>query len=203
MKNFLFFLLMLCSVALQIPANEIKTNDLSTLIYPPKPLLKYEILPYRIKKIYRDGKKIMLNDNSIWTIGWWYQSTVNEWNTDDEVTLSYHSESSYNFIQFNNITADQTAWGNLVKEPDISNPEALWIFDIDIHKTLITLSNGAVLRVYRASDVSAWNFEPGDILTILHENSKEYPYGLYNHTKRYILHWIRLHDCPQMQILTN
>lgn len=150
---------------------------------------------YRFDHAINAGEQIALNDGSVWSIGWWWQYDVTRWGHEDIIKLSYHSDSNYNFVKIENISRNEEAWGNVYSEPDAFSPHCLWITNIDV-KSIIVLNNGLTFKVSRSYWVSEYNWEPGDLITIMACEDKSCPYALFNHTKYSIIFNAKMQQYP-------
>lgn len=129
--------------------------------------------------------EIILEDESVWKIGWYYRSAIKDWKKGDRLKISKHSNSYSNSIKFENIDTIGTTWGNLEKQP---NPELgdflASIFNSRLDpegKTRIILHSGSIFkganiswkirdRIFvfytdKAGEYDLWNFDRNEIVT--------------------------------------
>ena len=189
------FCLMILSQAYAFVSTEIQNMGVGVVDCPEASLRCIYMPSYSFDHAINAGEQIVLNDGSIWSIGWWWQNIASRWDKDDIIKLSYHSDSSYNFIKIENVSRNEEAWGNALVEPDALNPNCIWIANIEV-KSLIVLNNGMTFKVKSSYWVNKFNWEPGDLITILISEDKSHPYALYNHTKNSILIKAKLQQYP-------
>lgn len=102
-----------------------------------------------IKAIFDSGKYILLEDESLWLVGWYYQDIVQNWQLSQRLKITYHSQHS-NHIQFENIDQRDCAWGVNEKKPEKDLSHFILrcsnsIFDTDEGSKLI-LENGFIFK---------------------------------------------------------
>lgn len=129
-----------------------------------------------IKQILEAGKYILLEDESLWLVGWNYRGTVQNWRPKDRLKISYHNQYSNN-IQFENVGKGECAWGVNQENPQITlSPFIIRlsnsVFDPDEESKLI-LNDGSIFKGPRV----AWKVR--EAIFIFHSSSPGY-YDLWN-----------------------
>lgn len=73
---------------------------------------------HRVKSINLANSEVTLEDNSRWSIGWWYTGVIKSWHKGNRLKISCHSGNS-NYICLENQDVSNTAWGSIAQLPDL------------------------------------------------------------------------------------
>lgn len=187
MYKFSIYLFILCffnSTSI-LGSQEIKPEEdtgIPTLVYPA----------YRVSEgTSKDGSKLILNDGSIWNISWIDRSKVAKWDPEDEIeplfrakALFQGSNSGFTWISMQNKTKKNSADAYLSQKPDPLISNAVWIYDIDFEKGLVTLNNGIEFKIKdenRSISIKQYvaNWHRGDVVFILFGYQKGYFESFY------------------------
>lgn len=140
-----------------------------------------DILIHTITGIQNDGNTVELEDGSLWSIGWWTKSKSAKWTPGEKVRVFLHVNTYYNnYIELNNITRKDSAWGLLYTASSGDSPNLKYIVSFDNHNTVVVLNDGTRLK---SSNLNAFNkeaFRAGDIVFLYTEVPGSTPYGLWN-----------------------
>ena len=137
-----------------------------------------------------DGSLLVLDDGSAWTIGYWYESTVSNWNEGDMIQFQTPYDLAYYFYQIDNLTTGETAWSTGEKiKPDSNYLGCKWIHDI--------YKNDAGLQIKTNQDI-IFSFSPsqqkytldwreGDVLTFIRASWPDGSPAVINQTRNPLL----------------
>ncbi|CCB92231.1 putative uncharacterized protein [Waddlia chondrophila 2032/99] len=118
---------------------------------------------HHVVQIKENGYEIILEDDSTWSIGWYWRSRLSNWEESDDVVLSYHCSTYFpNYMKFHNRTKDSVVWGSLEAFPRASSLQSQYILKINCHFSEVTLSNGS--RYKSSVDGAFRNYKEGDLI---------------------------------------
>ncbi len=90
---------------------------------------------------------ITLNNGSKWNVsGLPAKGKVLKWTTEDSITATYHSYYKGHFITLKNNTNQESTIAEFIKQTEINN-ETVFIHEIDLNQSIITLNNGVRYKV--------------------------------------------------------
>lgn len=141
----------------------------------------------------KGGQIILLEDGSLWDIGWWWQNKVKLWEKGDKIALFYHP-LSLNPIYFKNLDKNQDAWGGpkqlsngnlrliqsieeLTGQCEIYWPEQKGEGQINFLSSRFEVASKELFQE------TGW--KEGDIVIILGNENPDYPYWIYNVNSSY------------------
>ncbi len=119
--------------------------------------------PLRLKSIDSEGRRLLLDDGTFWTISWWNSWTSNDWQPQDTIRCEKRDENHFyleNLTKMNGIFAQ--------KIPETRNPYRHTIFSVSQDGNWIQLDNGALWRTnkaYREEVDSSWKEDDEVILS--------------------------------------
>lgn len=143
---------------------------------------------YTIDQITDSGEKLVAQDGSEWKIKWWFHPSVIQWQPNEHI--KFKAQRTYlgydGLVRIENTDRNEVVESYLLKEPEATNPHALWITKME--EDVITLNNGNSFVMYPPELLwlSAY-FEVGDLITIMEDYNGHYQYILYNHSKKDVL----------------
>lgn len=132
---------------------EIEIQNLTSILSNDYPSTPDECV-HVIKEIRESGKYIVLEDESVWLVGWRYRGTPKNWIHGQRLKISYHSSYSNSF-QFENVDAKDSAWGVMEKRPQENR--CTFILRLSncafeaANETKLILNNGCIFKGARLS----------------------------------------------------
>lgn len=138
------------------------------------------------------GSKLVLEDDSTWTIGYWYRDAIRTWEKGNRLKISY--KPSYypnaNDIEITNIDKQQTVWATFGALPSDDKKQKVSHVSKTYQKTYgwkVCLKSGAIFE-HEALTFSKSKWEADDEIFIFHTSSGLY--DLWNVSKmHYVSGW--------------
>jgi hypothetical protein len=130
-------------------------------------------------KAVRDDT-VILEDDSVWKIGWWYTDVIKNWKKGDKLKMSYHGGNDVKII---NMATKGLAWAVLQKNPvtqDFIARKPVRSFDIDQSGRII-LNSGWIFKTHPC------NWKVRDAIFLFHPAEEGEGFVLWNLTRNEML----------------
>lgn len=143
---------------------------------------------YELEFVDSETGKLILTNGSEWSIGWWYRSSMKDWEGGDRLKISYTNNFNNN-IEIYNIDAGVSVWGVWKYLPYDDEQDFIKRIinlkgNLEPHNQL-ALNSGWIVRGPdpKKRAFTSWNVK--DKIFMFHDQDK---YALMNLTKKSLVH---------------
>jgi len=161
---------------------QIKEKEAESLLVKKNELELLDVLDHRwihqLSNMNENGYQIVLEDGSIWEIGYWWHFRVQNWDQADTIVLTYDWSSTFCHVKIRNVSKGSTAWGNLYSYPKVDSPNLQWVQSVEDHYSTIILNDGCRVESPYPGVFKDWKEE--DIVITIRVEGKKTPYALWN-----------------------